>query len=182
MKTKIKALFGLYGFIFLTGLIQGCCKEEFRITSSGNMMAWEISETDNGGIGRKEISEIHGDFILGAYFEEEIASLNNFSFISSSYATSCKETRLNHVDESTFDLSIDKGFILNGDSVQANINLLQLEDSGIVPSVVAGLIEFRFTDEFFSRTILESGNYRFKFRGSTDDNVTLSSDIHLTIN
>lgn len=179
---KFKTLLGVYGLILLSGLIQSCCEEEITITSFGSMEAWRLYEDENGYMDRESISTVTGEFILGTYFVEEISSLNNVSLMSSSYALSCKETRINSVDKSSLDLSMNKGFVLNGDSVLANTNLLEIENLGVeLQDMAGGNIEFRFTESFFSNTTLENGSYIFKFNGSTDDNVQLTSEMSLEI-
>ena len=182
MNLKYKLLFGIHILILLTTILQSCCEEELIITDEGSMTAWELYKTDGGGIGRKEISTITGDFIIGAYFREETSWIDNISLINRCYATSCKETRLNSIDEESLVISIDKGFVLNGDSIQPEINLLELENSGItILSITGGWIEFRFTETFFSNTTLENDDYKFYFIGKTNDNVKLNSEITLRI-
>ncbi len=102
------------------------------------MRAWELYELDNGNFGRKEISEIKGDFILEAYFKEEISMLNNISLVNSCYATTCKDTWLNSIDESSLNISIEKSFLLDGELVLLLQIYLRLKNSGIELHALTG--------------------------------------------
>lgn len=170
----------MYGLVILSCIIPGCCEEEYTITSVGNMQAYKLF--GDGGTDRVPIITVTGDFILGIYFEERMSGLNTVSFINSSYAHSCKETRLNAIENASLNLSLDKEFVLNGDTVMAHTNLLDIENSGIERrSLVNGMVEFQFTNSFFSNATLENGDYLFSFDGMTDDDVHLTSELTLEL-
>lgn len=182
---KLKVFLGFYLSILSLGILQSCCEEELKITSEGgSMTAWELYETDKGGIGRRKISEFSGDFILGAYFVTHFASksspLKNFSLTNKSYAISCEQVEVNSIDENSLTISLDKIILLNNDSISAGNNLIAIPESGvIVHSVGRGLVEFRFTEEFFQNTTMTDSIYTFNFNGRTDDNIDLNSSISL---
>jgi|SRR5690554_3901328 len=179
---KFKTLVGLYGLIVFSCLIQSCCEEFLTITETGGIYAWDLYEGSDGYIERQSTTTITGEFILGVYFQYSFSSLNNVSLVSSSYATSCKETLTNAIDKSTLGLSLNKSFVLNGDSIPAHANLLGIENSGVVLNTVLDRgVEFKFTESFFSNATLENGDCIIKFNGRTDDNVQLESELEVEV-
>lgn len=179
---KIKTLLGLYGLIVLSCLVQSCCEEYLTITEIGGIYAWDLYEDRDGYIERRSTTTITGEFVLGVYFQYSFSSLNNVSLVSSSYATSCKETLTNAIDKSTLGLFLNKSFVLNGDSIPAHANLLEIENSGVVLHMVLDRgVEFKFTDSFFSKATLDNGDYVLTFNGRTDDNVQLQSEIEVEV-
>lgn len=178
---RVKALLGLYGLIFLSVLIQSCCEEDLLITSVGYMSAWKSADFESGS-GSETIYTITGEFYLDVGFHQKVVAANNYTFMGSAYATSCKENMLNEIDENSLFLAIDHSFVHNEDTIPQNTNLLDLEGSGIEWNVNDyGTVIFHFTDDFFDRSTLENGDYTFSFEGHTSDHTHLASEIELAV-
>lgn len=177
----MKALFGLYALIFLSAVVQSCCEENLLITSDGYMSAWETVETEDGtGTSRNQIYTVTGEFQLYVDFHKKQVAANQYSFIGSAYATTCRENMLNSIDESSLFLAVDQSFVLNDDIIPPHTNLLDLQNSGIEETVNAeGWIYFNFTEDFFNSAILQNGDYTFSFEGRTSDNTELVSEMEL---
>lgn len=179
---RIKALIGLYGLIFLSAIAQSCCEENLLITSEGYMSAWQWIETENGS-STATIDTITGAFYLDASFHQKLVAANNYGLMGSAHAMSCRENMLNTIDENSLFLAIDQSFVLNGDTIPQNSNLLDLEESGIEWNVNDfGSVKFHFTEDFFNRAALQNGDYTFMFVGRTSDNTQLALESELAVN
>lgn len=137
------------------------------------MSAWELTENNS----RVNIDTIQGQFILEAYFIEQLV-LNNRgnNFFPTAMATSCAETVLNSVDEESMTLGINKTIIHNGDTLQENYNLLEIDTTDLKLSVMYGWIDMKFTHSFFDKIEIDNGDCTFKFNAMTSDEVELKVD------
>jgi len=160
----------------LASIIQGCCEEEWRITSMVSMRAME-GTVEGDDVDWNEVSTIKGRFILNLLFQKEITMLNNFSVGTPCYAMSCSDVNLNKIDYSSFSISINNHFFLNGDSIPANKNLLTVLGAGVYwskeNSTPSG---FLITDTFLTNAVAGNDSCTFTFNGKTDDNVILFAE------
>jgi hypothetical protein len=180
MKHKIKILLLFYIFTFLTAVIQSCCHEEFKITSEGEMQAWNLIKYDSGAIGRKQTDTISGEFILGIYFNETIAEKTSPVFINSCYAFTCKESYLNSIDKESISISVDKILIINGDTILPNSNLLSIDSSSVtIHDIDFRYVELNFSNEFYEKN--KNSDYLFEFKLKKDDDINLNSSISLAL-
>ena len=183
---RLKALLGLYALILISALVNGCCKGEYRLTGFDYVTATERVIESDSTERYLDITKVTGELTITASLQVHIASNNNVSLMGSSYAFSCNLPTINPLVDSSLVISMDRGFVLNGDTIQANINLLTLKNSGIIQqqfmygrNLDKGPIEFFFTEEFFTNSILANGDYVFTINASTEDGQKFKSDIEL---
>ncbi len=183
---RIKALLGLYALILLSAFVNGCCKGEYRLTGFEYVSASvSVTEPDSTVV-VSDVTKVSGEFMITAFLQLQLASTNTMSLMNSSYAFSCELPTINPIVNSSVVISMDRSFILNGDSIEANTNLLVLENSGIIQDDIMrgypidrGPIDFYFSELFFTNSILENGEYTFTISALTEEGAKFESDIEL---
>lgn len=173
MKDKILYTLKVIHLLILTGLLHSCCEEDYLITTAGEMNAWETTE-DNS---RNYIDTIRREFTLEVHFIEELV-LNdqNFNLFPAAMALTCSENVLNPLDEESMKLSLNKMLIYNGDTLDENYNLLEIDTAEIKLSYMYGWIDMKFTHSFFDKIEIDNGDCTFKFNAMTSDEVELKVD------
>lgn len=160
-------------------ILQSCCEERFIITSNGEMSAWEVTEYQE----RNPIDTIRGEFILEIHFMEQLVfNSKNISLIKTASATSCVQTYLNEILPNSMELTIDKEWIYDGDTLSQNFNLLSLDTSAIELDSYYGYLSVSFKENFFSKASIDAGLCAFQFNAETDDNIELTTDKELYVN
>ena len=170
---KLKALLGLYIFMMAMGLVQSCCSSEVIITGGGEL----FPHTTLG----YEVDTVTGPFSLSGYFEVDRTTASNLTsgFSNSAYAFSCGISYLNAL-ENSFQLTLDKPFIYNGDTIIAGENILELDK--VIELFEAEAREtIHFSEDFLSLTEFEPGDYTFNLNGHTTDGIDLNSSVELYI-
>jgi hypothetical protein len=182
---RLKALLGLYTLIVISALVNGCCKGEYRLTGFDYVTATETVIEPDSTVRYMDITKVTGEFRITANLQMEMASNNNLSLMNSSYALSCDYPTINPIAENSITISMDRGFVLNGDSIPPNTNLLIYNNSGIIKESYIdrysnrGPLEFVFTEDFFTNSILANGDYVFTIIALTEEGVKFESDIEL---
>ena len=182
---RLKALLGLYTLIVVSALINGCCRGEYRLTGFDYVTATETVVEPDSTVRYIDITKVTGEFRITANLQMKMASNNNLSLMNSSYAFSCHLPTKNPIVENSISISMDRGFILNGDTITPNTNLLIHENSGIMEEYYSdnysntGPLEFVFTKDFFTNSILANGDYVFTINALTEEGVKFESEIEL---
>lgn len=183
---KVKAILGLYVLITLSAFVNSCCKGEYRLTGFNYINATATEIRPDSTFNYVDITTVTGEFSIIAHLEMQLLSLNNISLMSSSYATSCDLPTVNPIQSSSIFISMNKPFVLHGDTIEANTDLLSLNNSGILigeqyqnSAYFKGPIEFHFTEHFFNSSILENGNYTFYISAETEEKVKFESNFDI---
>jgi hypothetical protein len=180
LKKYLLALVGIHLVLLISGILQSCCSDEYRIINEGYLRATEDTGDEQDPI--SEVEVIRGPFTLIADFETEIVSRPSLSFVSSAYALSCDRPILNLIEEESIVLTIDRSVIWNGDTLEPNTNLLELQDAGIdLPAAYPGLVEFAFSSSFFDQIEWIEPAYTFVFSALTNDGVQLDARLTLPV-
>ena len=166
---KLKALLGLYVFIMALGFVQSCCSSEMTITGGG-----ELHPHTTLGY---EVDTVTGPFSLSAYFEVERTTASNFTsgFANSAYAFSCGINYINAL-ENSFQLTLDKPFIYNGDTIVVGENIIELDK--VIEHFEAEAREtIHLSEDFLRISQFEPGAYTFTLNGRTTDGIDLISSV-----
>lgn len=173
MKNLEKAIVFYFGLILLSLIIQSCCNTDYKITGDGQLKAYQLDYV--------EIDTVQSEFMLISYFDAEVVGMiDDFSIIPSAYAVSCDYYYINSLDKSTTRLTLDKDIMLNGDTLMAGTNLIEI--AGIEfetgPSYDAHM-DIKLTQSFLDQVIFEKEAYTFKVNISTDDGLELENSVVL---
>ncbi len=178
MKTiYFKALIGLYTVVILSSILQSCCKIEERYTGEGKLTAYQGDQMND------DLDTLAGSFFLRVQFNFliEQVSFNGLSLMNSVYATSCAREQINHLDNETFSLNVDKSFEYNGNLIESGYNLLELTNVDTNSPVDGLYFDIHFTQEFIDNSSLDDSSYTFTFTGNTSDNLTMEFEKNLWI-
>jgi hypothetical protein len=119
---------------------------------------------------------INFEFSLQYTSKIETAFLHtDFNLISKSYARSCADIFENELIEEGIELSCDKEFVYNSDTIKANTNLLVIPE--LKPKVDKGFgsVDINFLNSFLNKAKFPKDFYVFKLIVKTTDNLTLEA-------
>ena len=116
---------------------------------------------------------------------EFVAGLEPINFFNSAYATKCDRPAENTLDTSSVQLTLDRPFIFDGDTILAGTGIdgifLRRAYAGKSEIDPAGC-EYTFPSEQVNRAQFDSGQYTFTFRGRLSDGQVLRCSRTVFIN
>lgn len=163
-----------YSMLLIVSLIiQSCCNSDYKITGDGQLRAYQLDYV--------EIDTVQSEFMLISYFDAEVVGMmDEFSIIPTAYALSCDYYYINSLDKSTAQLTLDKDVILNGDTLIAGTNFIDMDgiefEKG--PSYDAHM-DIKLTQVFLDQVVFKKEAYTFKVNISTDDGFDLENSVVL---
>ncbi|UII20531.1 hypothetical protein [Fulvivirga ligni] len=171
---KIKKVLSIYLFFFLlSAIVTACCKETYRIVGGGvitarNLQTGEIFEESTIGV-------IKNPFRID--WEIETTNLSGLNLIQSTYASSCDQNYENDWDITSFKVTTDREFILNGNTIQPGSNLIEIDE--LVHTRTYFGASVTFDEQFLNNTEFSDQIYEFKFEMKTTDGLKLEKLIKL---
>ena len=177
MKSKyLQALIGLYLFIFLSALLQSCCREEVLYNGNAFISVYHEGE-------EMETDTVDHAFTFRISFEQEIevAQLNTFSLMNSAYATSCVYDPLNKIDFNSLSITLDQSFMHDSNTLEAGYNLLELSAVDSINWQYHAGMEVYFTQAFYDQSNFENRPYTFTLSGNTNDGQAIREEKTLWI-
>ncbi|MES2621079.1 MAG: hypothetical protein V4615_09515 [Bacteroidota bacterium] len=122
-KTKKVILLFLL-FFSAAAILESCCKQEYRLTGITDFYAVNsaVSYTNRN----EAIQIIRNDFTMVVPFDKKIAGLN-VRLTSTACALTCKPNLVNQILEENVQLTCNRSFVYNGDTVQQGTNILALQ-------------------------------------------------------
>ncbi len=166
--------------MLLSVVLYSCCPEQvFQIRSFNQLQIFDLntqSPQENPDI-------VTDEFVIIATFSSENAPISNFHFdiTTSAYATSCdNDTFLNELNEESFSISLDKGFIYNGDTIAANSNLTEIIAINDNIIFFYDIIEVSFLNDFLNIAEFENQEYTFTLYIESSDGLQFEKQISTT--
>lgn len=152
--------------------IASCCNDEHKIVGTTSFNAFSLVE----GI---DINPVTDNFVLTANLEIEIASIDlSNPFVNELYGTSCDFDITNPVIEESITLVCDKDFTVNGVTVAAGDNLIDLGSVSLDDTVES--ISVIFVDDFTDAADFpDTDDYEFTIAFDTNDGLSLTNSISL---
>ncbi|WP_127845306.1 hypothetical protein [Psychroflexus aestuariivivens] len=176
MKTLNKSFKIYLAFLVLSIITTACCETNYKIIGSGTFTAYNI-ETDETFT--ESSGTITGEFILEVILDTRVVgSILNLDLMTSAYATSCGESFDNALDFSTLKLYTNKSFLLDGQVIEENSNLINLEDLNYIDNSAGFTIYFE--DAFIERLEFSEEVYDFTFEIKTSDGLELENSLQLS--
>lgn len=176
---KINRVLSVYLFFFLLSVIvTACCKENYRIVGGGvitaiNLQTGEIFEESSIGV-------IKNTFRIDWEIETMISeNLFGLTLIQSAYASSCDQNYENDWDITSFKVTTDREFILDGKIIQPGSNLLEIDE--LVHTRVYFGASVTFDEQFLNNSEFSDQIYEFKFVMNTTDGLKLEKLIKLKL-
>lgn len=145
-------------------IIQSCCTENFKIIGKGNIGAYYDYFNE-----RNRTDTVDRAISIHWHLEYRIASLNDFGLIRSCYATSCAEAFDNELIESTLEISCDKDFEYNGNTIDHDSNFIGIDELELFFIKTYGSVEIVFTEDFLNKTNFDASDYVFTVKIHTTD-------------
>jgi hypothetical protein len=172
---RIAVIFLIY--LIINIFLNGCgCTQYWRIKGLESINAYKYDREE----GFSYLDTIRTPFTLFAYFDlESELALHEFSSFSQALAMSCVDIVVNPVNEDHVLIYTDREFIY--DTTQINPGTYLQELDGIDYLMHIEGIQFRFSEEFISKTIFDTSAYKFTVEFATNDTIPekFSGDISL---
>ena len=111
MKKLQKAFLLYFSLVIFSVFIQGCCTNTYTIIGDGTLRAYSIDERYT------PVDTIAGEFILRNEYESRLSGLEDFSLISSTMATTCKQEFTNTLETQSVKITCDQDFIFDGNTI-----------------------------------------------------------------
>lgn len=177
MKKLQKAFLFYFSLVFFSIIFQACCTNTYTIIGNGELKAYSINEI------YVPVDTIQGEFILRAEYETRFSSLDHFSIISSSMATTCAEEFTNKIETQSVQITCDQDFIFDGNTVLSNSDFSSLEELNIdFQQFGSNILELHFQQSFMDKAIFENQEYSFIVSSKTDDGLELESQVTVMMN
>lgn len=151
-----------------------CCDENYRITGTGAIQAYEELFSD------VPISDVAGTFVLVVQIERtQVSNSLENPFLTQTYASiDCFETYVNSVDLASVIVSTNKAFDFNGNRVAPGADITSF--AGIEVREDFDLV-IDFTEPFIQAADFGEEVYQFNISFSTSDGDSYSSTIDLNM-
>lgn len=177
MKKLQKAFLLYFSLIIFSVFIQGCCTNTYTIIGNGTLSAYSIDEPYT------PIDTIIGEFILRNEYETRFSSLEEFSIISSTMATSCAQEYTNKLETQSVKISCDQDFTFDGNTISADTDFSNLEELKIDSQQFENnLLELHFHQSFIDKVTFENQEYIFTVSIATDNGLDFENQVTILMN
>ena len=124
------------------------------------------------------LDTVRTPFSLRASFETEIADAGlSLGLIQQAYATSCEYQYLNKLDISTLEITCDKAFQYDGNSIAAGENFSDISTLDIQSfEFYNAELEILFPQAFLDNAVFESADHTFTLSVKTSNDLSLNND------
>jgi hypothetical protein len=152
--------------------IVSCCNEEQQIVGIASFDAFSL-------VNRTSINTVTDNFMLEARLDLEFVSIEfDNPFANELYGTSCEYDMVNQIIEGSITLVCDKDFMLNGETVSAGANMIDLES--VLLDNTLGSFSILFGDSFTDAADFpDPFIYTFTIDFDTSDGLSMTDSISL---
>lgn len=131
------------------------------------------SVIDSTGLSLTEISEVNSEFSISIEYALEAVESKNGVY-------DCDSDFVQDLDASTALMTLNKPFMLNGNTISANTNILELD--GIIGNIGDFDSLILFSDEFLTNAEFLNEDYTYNFHVETNEAFVMMDSIVLTMN